>query len=91
MSTRFKINYNDWSDEASPIKSDVKIKSSHNKLVANTQIAERNKKEDFKKKVSKGLKKYFGNAKDRFNDCVIKQTDGCWLYPKRWIIDNNGS
>ena len=36
MSTLFKINYNDWSDEASPIKDDVNIKISHNKLTAQT-------------------------------------------------------
>ena len=36
MSTHFKINYNDWSDEASPIKDDVKIKTSHRKLTAQT-------------------------------------------------------
>jgi hypothetical protein len=34
MSTRFKIDYNGWSDEASPIKDDVKVKTSHAKLTA---------------------------------------------------------
>ena len=91
MSTHFKIDYKGWSDEASPIKADVKIKSSHRKLVANTETGIRNKNIKFREKVSTGLKKYFGNAKKRFNDTLIKQTNGCWLYPKRWIIDDNGN
>ena len=40
MSTRFKINYNEWSDEASPISKDVKVKTSHNKLVSQKQNAD---------------------------------------------------
>jgi hypothetical protein len=91
MSTPFKINYNDWNEDASPISKDIKIKISHRKLVANSLIAERNKDDKFRKKVSSGLKKYFGNAKERFNKTIIKQSDGCWIYPKRWIMDDNGN
>jgi hypothetical protein len=91
MSTPFKINYNDWNEDASPISKDIKIKISHRKLVANSLISERNKDDKFRKKVSSGLKKYFGNAKERFNKTIIKQNDGCWIYPKRWIIDDNGN
>jgi len=43
------------------------------------------------KKVSFGLKQYFGTAKKRFNDNVIKQDNDCWIYPKRWIVDDNGN
>jgi hypothetical protein len=39
MSTHFNIDYSGWSDEASPIKKDVKIKTSHNKLVSQKQNA----------------------------------------------------
>jgi hypothetical protein len=39
MSTRSKIDYSDWSDDASPIKSDIKVKISHNKLVSQKQNA----------------------------------------------------
>ena len=39
MSTRFKINYNDFNEDASPIKSDVKIKTSHRKLVSQSANA----------------------------------------------------
>jgi hypothetical protein len=91
MSTHFKINYNDWNEDASPISKDVKIKISHRKLVANSLTAERNKDDKFRKKVSSGLKKYFGTAKERFNKTIIKQSDGCWIYPKRWIMDDNGN
>jgi hypothetical protein len=48
------------------------------------------KEETNKKNVSNGLKLYFGSAKKRFNDNVIKQSDGCWIYPKRWIMDDEG-
>jgi general stress protein YciG len=37
--SKYKISYDGWSDEASPIKSDVKIKVSHNKLVSQKQNA----------------------------------------------------
>ena len=37
--SKYKIDYNRWSEEASPIKKDVKIKTSHNKLVAQKQNA----------------------------------------------------
>jgi len=43
------------------------------------------------KKVSIGLKQYFGTAKKRFNDKVKIQKDGCWIYPKRWIMDDEGN
>jgi hypothetical protein len=42
------------------------------------------------KKVSIGLKQYFGTAKQRFNNTVIKEDSGCWFYPKRWIMDDDG-
>jgi len=91
MSTRFKINYNDFNEDASPIKSDVNIKTSHRQLVANAQTSERNKNIKFRQKVSSGLKKYFGNAKERFFDNVKKQSNHCWIYPKSWIMDDNGN
>lgn len=91
MSTRFKIDYSKYNDDASPIKSDVKVKVSHSKLVANSQISERNKNKEFTEKVSKGLKKYFGKSKDRFLSRVKKIPGGCWEYPNRWIIDDNGN
>jgi hypothetical protein len=37
--SKYKIDYNGWSDEASPIKTDVKIKTSHAKLVSQKQNA----------------------------------------------------
>jgi hypothetical protein len=37
--SKYKISYDGWSDEASPIKSDVKVKVSHNKLVSQSQNA----------------------------------------------------
>jgi hypothetical protein len=37
--SKYKISYNGWSDEASPIKSDVKVKTSHNRLVSQKQNA----------------------------------------------------
>jgi hypothetical protein len=39
MSTHSKIDYSNWSEDASPIKSDIKIKTSHNKLVSQKQNA----------------------------------------------------
>lgn len=36
---KYKINYNEWNEDASPIKDDVKINVSHNKLVAQSQNA----------------------------------------------------
>jgi len=90
MSTHFNIDYSGWSDEASPIKNDVKINVSHGKLVANGQIATRNKDKKHREAVSKGLKKYFGTASERFFDLVVKQKNGCWIYPKRWIMDDDG-
>jgi hypothetical protein len=48
------------------------------------------KKETNNKNVSNGLKIYFGNAKQRFNNSLIIQNNGCWIYPKRWIMDDNG-
>lgn len=52
----YKINYKGWSDEASPIKSDVKIKTSHAKLVGFTLISEKHKgkklSDEHKKKIS---------------------------------------
>lgn len=35
--SKYKISYDGWSDEASPIKADVKVKTSHNKLVSQSQ------------------------------------------------------
>lgn len=35
--SKYKISYDGWSDKASPIKEDVKIKTSHNKLVSQSQ------------------------------------------------------
>jgi len=84
--SKYKIDYNGWSDDASPIKSDVKIKTSHAKLVANSEIAERNKAEKFREKVSKGLKKYFGTLEDRFFNYVTKHKNGCWTCSKRTIM-----
>jgi len=43
MSTRFKIDYNGWSDDSSPFSKDVKIKNSHSKLIANTQNSKKAK------------------------------------------------
>jgi hypothetical protein len=37
--SKYKISYDGWSEDASPIKSDVKIKVSHNKLVSQKQNA----------------------------------------------------
>lgn len=90
MSTHFNIDYSEWSDEASPIKKDVKIKTSHNKLVANGQVSIRNKDKKHREAVSKGLKKYFGTSLERFFDLVKKEKNGCWIYSKKWIIDDNG-
>lgn len=44
MSTRFKIKYDNWSEDASPISKDVKINKSHNKLVAQSKNSEQAKK-----------------------------------------------
>ena len=41
-------------------------------------------------KISKKLKLNFGTAIQRFNKIVKKQTNGCWIYSKRWIVDDNG-
>lgn len=37
--SKYKISYDGWSEDASPIKADVKIKVSHNKLVSQKQNA----------------------------------------------------
>ena len=39
MSTHSKMDYSEWSEEASPISKDIKIKTSHNKLVSQKQNA----------------------------------------------------
>jgi len=49
------------------------------------------KQETNNKNVSNGLKLFFGTAKNRFNNNLIKQSDGCWIYPKRWIMDDDGN
>lgn len=43
------------------------------------------------KLVSIALKTYFGNAEHRFTKLVKIQPDGCWIYPKRWIVDDEGN
>jgi hypothetical protein len=85
MSTHFNINYNEFNEDASPIKNDVKIKNSHSKLVANNQISERNKKPEFREKVSNGVSKYYGTIEERFLSQIKKVKSGCWEYPNRWI------
>jgi hypothetical protein len=85
---KFNITYKGWSDEASPIKSDVKVKTSHAKLVANNAIAERNKDAKFREKVSKGVKKFYGDSKKRFLNYITKQEDGCWICSKRTIMED---
>lgn len=84
--SKYKIDYKGWSDEASPIKLDVKVKTSHEKLVANTFIAERNKDQKFRKKVSNGLKKHFGSLEERFFNYVKKEKNGCWICSKKTIM-----
>lgn len=86
MSTHSKIDYNGWSEEASPISNKIKVKTSHNKLVANTFISDRNKDPKFREKVSKGLKKYFGSLNDRFFNYVTKHKNGCWTCSKKTIM-----
>lgn len=87
--SKYEINYKGWSDEASPIKSDVRVKTSHAKLVANSEIAERNKDPKFREKVSKGLKKHFGTLNDRFFNYVTKHKNGCWTCSKKTIMYND--
>jgi len=87
--SKYKIDYKGWSDEASPIKSDVNIKSSHSKLVANSLIAERNKDKKFREKVSKGLKKHFGTLEERFFNYVKKEKNGCWVCSKKTIMHDS--
>lgn len=41
---KYNITYNGWSDDASPIKDNVKVRTSHNKLVAQSKNAEKAKK-----------------------------------------------
>jgi hypothetical protein len=89
MSTHFKIDYKDWNEDASPISKDVKVKTSHAKLVANTHTAERNKNAEFRKKVSKGVSKYYGPIEERFLSKIKKVKGGCWEYPNRWIQDGD--
>jgi hypothetical protein len=86
--SKYKISYNGWSDESSPIKSDVKVKTSHNRLVANHMTSERNKDPNFRKKVAKGVSKYYGKVEDRFNSNLVKGKNGCIEYTKRWIVYN---
>ena len=58
--SKFDITYKGWSDEASPIKSDVRVKESHARLVGYTLISESKKgkkhSEEHKKKISKASK-----------------------------------
>jgi hypothetical protein len=58
--SKYKIDYNGWSDDASPIKPDVKIKSSHARLVGFTLISESKKgkkhSEEHKKKIGEKSK-----------------------------------
>jgi len=61
------------------------LKRSHNKLVANYYISERNKDKSFREKVSKGVSKFFGDPTERFFSNVEKLNDGCWIYKKRWF------
>jgi hypothetical protein len=89
MSTHFKIDYSRWStNDTSPINSDIKVKTSHAKLLANAEIAERNKDIKFREKVSKGVSKYFGTIEERFISKLKKVNNGCIEYPNRWIYNN---
>jgi hypothetical protein len=88
MLTHFKIDYKGWSDEASPINPDIKVKTSHAKLVANAEISERNKDPKFRQKVSKGVSKHFGSIEERFISKLTKVKGGCIEYPNRWICSN---
>jgi hypothetical protein len=51
--SKYKISYDGWSDEASPIKSDVKIKVSHAKLVHYGRLAIRERTNSEREKLSK--------------------------------------
>jgi hypothetical protein len=53
MSTRFKIDYKEWNEDASPISKDVKVKTSHAKLTHYGQLAVRERSESERKKLSK--------------------------------------
>jgi hypothetical protein len=48
MSTHFKIDYNGWSEDSSPINKDVKVKTSHAKLISQTTNS--NKAKEWRKK-----------------------------------------
>jgi hypothetical protein len=58
--SKFDITYKGWSDEASPIKSDVRVKESHARLVGYSLISQNNKgkklSDDTKKKISETSK-----------------------------------
>lgn len=88
MLIRSKIDYNGWSEEASPINPNIKVNASHNKLVANTLISERNKDPKFREKVSKGLKKHFGSLEERFFNYITKNKNGCWTCSKKTIMND---
>lgn len=88
MSIRFNIDYKGWSDDASPINPNIKIKESHAKLIANTETSLRNKDPKFREKVSNGLKKYFGSLEERFFNCITKHKNGCWTCSKKTITYN---
>ena len=73
--------------------SNKNLNSELDSLLSNTILPSDSeiKQETNLKKVSNGLKLYFGTAKNRFDNNIIKQSDGCWIYTKRWIIDDDGN
>ncbi len=50
------------------------------------RTAQRNKEPEFRKKVSKGLKKLFGSLEERFFNYVKKEKNGCWICSKKTIM-----
>jgi len=54
--SKYKISYDGWSDEASPIKADVKVKTSHAKLVHYGRLAIRERTAEEREKISKASK-----------------------------------
>jgi hypothetical protein len=58
------------------------------KLIANAEIAERNKNPEFREKVSIGVKKFFGDSKERFLNYITKQKNGCWICSKKTIMED---
>ena len=75
--TKYKIDYKGWRDEASPIKSDVKVTTSHARLVGFTLVSEKMKGVPKSKKHIESLSKPRVNKGNLGKSKSIAKIEAC--------------